>query len=302
MEEINTNQIPVSQPSISNLPTQNNKNIYKYLFFIAIVVLLGVIVGFYFLLNNKIKQLETKQIVEITPAVEEISTIPTKTEVTPTTKSTESTLVEKDANNNLYTNNKIGFSLIIPKLTLSSIECKKEADSYRPASGLVPVTFFENNETIYLAADNFYHLTGEQKIYQGQGYTTNFSGCEKLKTSFDLIEKDRISSANVSSLKIYATNIKNDSELESYFKSKYGAGCRLGEKTLSGKDTYTVKILGDGKGLDESQCPINFAIVTQYNPIKGKLVIFELGQACNLTREYTGGCDDLEIMKSFKFN
>ena len=84
MEEININQTPVSQPSISDLPAQNNKNIYKYLFFIAIIILLGVIVGAYFLLNNKINKLETKQIVDTTPVVEEISTIPTKTETIPT--------------------------------------------------------------------------------------------------------------------------------------------------------------------------------------------------------------------------
>lgn len=100
MEEININQTPVSQPNISDLPTQKNNSIYKYLFFIAIAVLLGVVVGFYFLLNNKINKLETKQIIDTTPAVEKISTVPTKTEiiptVVPTTKSTESVLIEKD--------------------------------------------------------------------------------------------------------------------------------------------------------------------------------------------------------------
>lgn len=87
MEEININQNPVSQPNISDLPAQNNKNIYKYLFFIAIIVLLGVVVGFYFLLNNKINKLETKQIIETTPTIvsTETETIPT---ITPTKTST----------------------------------------------------------------------------------------------------------------------------------------------------------------------------------------------------------------------
>lgn len=98
MEEINTTQDLTTQPNISQTPTKNN-NIYKYLFFISMIVSLGVIVGFYFLLNNKINKLETKQIVDTTPAVEEVSTTPTKTEVVPTTTSTTKpteTLIEKD--------------------------------------------------------------------------------------------------------------------------------------------------------------------------------------------------------------
>jgi hypothetical protein len=308
MEEIKTNQDFVAQSAQINQPdipiTPRNNNIYKYLFFIAIVILLGVIVGFYYVLNNKIDKLSNKQITDIT-------SIPTQkinidSEITPTNvptiASTKSTLVQKDANNNLYTNNKFGFSLVIPKSAISAIECRKESDSYRPNIGSVPIAFFENDDIVYLAADNFYRLTGEQKTSDGR---SNFSGCEKLKTTFKLIETDRVSSDRFASLKIYATNIKNDDELESYFKSKYGLGCRLGEKNLSDiPNVYNVKILSDGKDLVESQCPINFAITTEYNPIKGKLVIFELGQACNLYQDnHIGGgfCYDTDIVKSLKF-
>lgn len=304
MEEINTNQTPVSQPNISDLPVQNNKNIYKYLFIGSTFLILGIIIVFYFYLKSKIYEL---------PSFSTSTPIPTQTEIDqknivknettptriPTTKYIESTLAEYNADNYLYTNNKFGFSLIVPKLTLSTIECKKEVDSDRPAIGLASVKFFENNETIYLAADNFSRLTGSLKTIDGKNTSSGY-GCEKLKTNFELIEKDKRFWDYISSLKIYATNIKNDNELESYLKSKYGLCSKLEEKTSSSNDTYSVKILGDGKGL-ESKCPHNFAIVTEYNPTKGKLVIFELGQACNLRKDYTGGCDDLEIIKSFKF-
>ncbi len=306
MEEIKTNQESTTQPIQFNQPdtpiTPKNNNIYKYLFFVTVVLLLGLVVGFYFILNNKINQLSNKQTVDIvsTPTQKiNISNEITPTSI-PTIASTESTLVQKDANNYIYTNNKFGFSLSIPKFIISSVNCKKEPDSYRPTSGLVPIAFFENNDTIYLAADNFYQLTGEQKTPDGR---SNFSGCEKLKTTFDLIEEDR-ASANIASLKIYASNIKNDIELENYLKSKYGSGCKLGKKTITETNgIYTVEILSDGKDPGESNCPINFLITSLYNPTKEKLVIFELGQDCNLVKDQSisSECEDTKIIKSLKF-
>lgn len=306
MDEIKTNQDSVSQSSYSNQPNSSitpKNNTYKYLFFVAIIILLSVIIAFYFVLNNKINQLSNKQTVDTTTTTTQKINTSIKISPTsiPTITFTESKLVQKDANNNLYINNKFGFSLVVPKLATGSIECKKGPDSYIPTYGLVPIAFFENDDTIYLAANNFYRVTDDRST---EDNPNNPGICEKLKTTFDLIEKDRVSGGNISSLKIYATNIKNDNELESYFKSKYGSGCRLGKKTLSEiPDVYTVEISSDGNDLDESNCPINFALVTKYNPIKRKLVIFELGQACNLDKGQSigSGCNDQEIMKSFKF-
>lgn len=298
----NINQITDVQPTQSIEPIKKS-NIFKYLFIASIIVILALIIGFYFLLNNKINQLSNKQTTELTPdsiqkPTNSEETIPT---IIPTIISTESTLIEKDTNNNLYTNNKFGFSLIIPKFAIGSIECKKETDSYRPKSGNVSINFFENKETIYLAADNFYRLTGEQKTSEG---ISNFSGCEKLKTNFELIEEDKVSSGNITSLKIYAANIKNDDELEQFIKSKYGLGCKLGKKTkLDTTEVFDVSILGDGKDLGESECPMNFMVKLRYNQTKSKLVLFELGQACNLAKNSTGNsCYDFEIVDSLKFN
>ena len=100
MENIENNQVTQELQPVQQLPPIKDKNIFKYLFIASTILFLSVIIAFYFLLNNKIKQLENKQIVETTPVVEEISTTPTKSETTPaaipTTKSTEPTLVEKD--------------------------------------------------------------------------------------------------------------------------------------------------------------------------------------------------------------
>lgn len=286
------NAIQGSQSTQVNQPSSTN-NPYKYLFFITVFILLATVGAFYFVLNNKINQIKSDQITHKT-STEEITQTPTLTPQ-PTLNKQESTLTEYDSNYNLYTNHKFGFSLLVPKLALSSAECKKTADSYRPSSELTPITFFKNKDTIYLAADYFYHLTGEQKTPEGK---SNFSGCEKLQTNFNLIENDKMS--DIASLKIYTTNVKDDNSLGEYLKSKYGSGCKVGEKTQSSiADVYNVKILGDGKDLGESDCPINFMVDVKYNPTKGTVVIFELGQSCNL---YQGqDCVDSKVVSSLKF-
>jgi len=86
----NINQIPDIQPiePIQQTFPTKNKNVFKYLFITSIILLLGVIIGFYFLLNTKIKQLESTQNIEVIPTtiptIEETSPTPTKTEIIPT--------------------------------------------------------------------------------------------------------------------------------------------------------------------------------------------------------------------------
>ena len=289
----NINQTPNLQPIQIQEPVKNS-NVFKYLFIISIVVLLGVILGFYYILNNKISKLGEEKTAEVT---NQITVEPTAEP----TISQDSTLSTLNTNNNLYTNNKFGFSLTIPK-KIEEASCQKNGDSYSlngvENSENVPFVFFENKDTIYLAGEYFNKLTGEQKIPQGQGYISKFSGCQKITNTFEEITKGYFSSSR---MKIYAADIKNDSELLQFIQSKYGSACRLGEKTQSTTaGIFDIKILGDGKGLDESLCAINFAIKTIYNQNKSKLVIFELGQACNLYTNNT--CNDFNVVNSLKFN
>lgn len=307
MEDIS--QLPNLQP-IQPIPIIKDKNIFKYLFIVSIFVILAIIIVFYFVLNNKINQLDDKQTAEITSIPTQTITgniiIPT---VVTTIAPTESTLVEKDANNNLYTNNKFGFSLVIPK-TIKQVYCQKTADTYSftdENGEETPLSFFENKDTIYLAGKYFYTLTGEQKIIQSNGgYISKYSSCPKNITTFDNVQIDISNNPTPSSLArmlIYASNIKNDNELEQFIKSKYGSGCKLGEKTQSTTvGIFDVNILGDGKDLGETQCPINFAIKTKFNSIKEKVVIFELGQDCPLYNDFKKSCYDTDIIDSLKFN
>lgn len=115
MEEINQNNSP-NQPIVET--QSKDKNIYKYLFFISTIVLLGVIVGFYFLLNNKIKQLENKQTTDTTSTIEKTINDSTETEITPSAakETTDTASLSTDESNNLqtYINKDYGFSFKYP--------------------------------------------------------------------------------------------------------------------------------------------------------------------------------------------
>ena len=287
----NINQIPTLQPVLTPEPVKNS-NVFKYLFFVSIIVLLGVIVGFYYVLNNKISKLSEEKTTEVANQIT----------VEPTAKPTisqDSTLSSLDINNNLYTNSKFGFSLIIPK-TINGPICEKSEDSYGiGGSEKRNLTFFENEDTVYLTGNYFYKVTGGETTSKGNYI---YTGCQKETVTLQNFSQ-KYNTEITPVLKIYATNVNGDNEIEQFIKSKYGSGCRLGEKTQSNTPgIFDLKILSDGKGLDESTCPINFAIKTKYEQTKGKLVIFELGQSCNLMKNTSGNCYDLDVVNSLKFN
>lgn len=273
----NINQIPNIQPiePIQSIPPVQNKNIFKILFIVSLIVILGIIIGFYFVLNSKISRLSLIQS-NNTVNPQPISTIaPTTIPTTiPTIASTESTLVEKDTNNNLYTNNKFGFSLILPKI-IEETTCQKNEGSYGlGGSEKVNLNFFENGDTIFLAGNYFYNVTGGETTSKGNYI---YTGCQKIESTFNSIDQ-KATKGGTDALKIYATNVKSDDEMEQFIKSKYGSGCSLGEKVAGEGDFLIVKITGDGKSLDETKCMSNGVKVT-YSQTKNKIVIFEVGQA-----------------------
>ena len=74
-------------------------------------------------------------------------------------------------------------------------------------------------------------------------------------------------------------DIHSDDELDAFIKSRYGSGCSLGEQVASGQDgVYDVRILGDGKDLSETLCPLNYVTVVKYFPGGNKAIAWDLGQ------------------------
>ncbi len=254
---------PIEQPV--QQPIQKDKNIFKYLFFALLILFLGIIITLYFVLVKK------------TNTVSEVTSTPTTVPVVTSTESRESTLTEIDDEWNLYTNYKYRFTLKTPKRALFTNTCST-ADMIEE-----PVNFFENQDTIYFANQYFNEKIGDSCIKQETKITN-------------------MNSWQISNLPIYVTKVSNDEEIEQFIKLKFGSGCSLGEKTQSGKNNiFNISILGDGKDLDETECPINYVIEPKYNYSKQELLIFIEGQACAFYKNTGYECYIEEIVNSLEF-
>jgi hypothetical protein len=88
-----------------------------------------------------------------------------------------------------------------------------------------------------------------------------------------------------------------------FTKSRYGAGCSLGEKAASGQDgVYDVRIQGDGKNLSETLCPLNYATVVKYYPAGNRVIALNLDQGPTFAADTAYSMTyDQEMVDSFRF-
>jgi hypothetical protein len=212
----------------------------------------------------------------------------------------EEVIVNVDSIWEKYTNKKLGFSLNIPKTMIhSNGSCQWVSNndhSYRPIEAAVPIKVFRGTGTVYISSEYYYKLTGETS----EGSSHYFSGCQKIDNSVPLLKDTKNYYEQFWAIRTASVN--NDAQLASYIKQIYGRGCSLGEKKISNQDgVYGVSINTDGKPLETTACPINFAYQIKYYPAKNTVASWNTGQACTFRAE-NNVCRDEEVIKSFKFN
>jgi len=207
-----------------------------------------------------------------------------------------------------YTNYQLGFSIKYPRAVMYFYgSCKWNEEhgdhSYRPELSFVPVKVFEDGNTVYIANEYYHELTGETKETDARGGTRTFySDCRAVTNNLELLRDPENRYHQM--WKIVVQDVYNDEELDSFLKSRYGAGCNLGEKIASAQQegVYDVHILGDGKDWSESACPINYGYIVKYYPEGNKVIAWNTGQAYTFVgdKEYTKIYDD-EMRDSFRF-
>lgn len=211
---------------------------------------------------------------------------------------TASILTPIDQTWNLYTNHEYGFSINVPKKMFHNYgaECEEEVDSYRPKGGIVPVKIFEG-ENIYISSEYFYELGGET-VRDNKHY---FSQCDKVINSLANLRDNGYFQQQ--SWKFVVRDVSNDAELESFIRERYGNGCQLGDKNPSNQPgVFDVSIQGDGRELEETECPLNYMTVLKYHPEKNKAVSWNLGQAFTFVEDESyQNVYDQEMVDSFKF-
>jgi hypothetical protein len=259
----------------------------KYLITL-VIILLVIITGVYFYLSNK---------KEPTPEpVKETTTTPTRKPIDTSTWTT-------------YTNNKLGFSMLIPPDGPTLYRCQE-----RPITR-TPIKVFEDNlngiayisQAYYYAAD----WNSEEQKYTGS--------CDKVVFTLSSLKKydegsysTGLASHPFLGWKIIIDNPKNDNAVADLIKQNFGSTCIIDSDTLlpSGEHEFAVRGTdwsSDGFG----NCYIDFAYKILYYPQKHKLMSVILGQECtfnNIDPSYLSKdemssyqCYDDTMIQSFKF-
>lgn len=214
----------------------------------------------------------------------------TSTSTASPTPAQVSTITSIDNTWNLYTNNKFGFSIKVPKLIAG------ESHNNCPSNYAVSTAIYDDNIGVYITDEYFYE------------YPQN-NVCQKTINNLSIIDQraNQWKSGQGNPLfvpnnwHIITANASNDSELESFIKSNYGTGCKLGAKSLSSTGMYDVKIQGDGLDLGVSKCPINFVYSLKYSPELRKAATWGVGQAVTFSSPDYKQSYDSEMINSFKF-
>lgn len=126
-------------------------------------------------------------------------------------------------------------------------------------------------------------------------YIKDLNGsCKKVEETLEGIKIEERKTSSLAIWRIdFIDNIKNDDDLEKFLQNRYGAGCTLGKKQLLNNFTYGVGILGDGKDLGTTECPLNFWTEVRYSPSQKKIAAWNLGQDCSFV--FDSGKDGLDV-------
>lgn len=198
---------------------------------------------------------------------------------------------------NRYTSIVYGFSIKVPKASwFGDAKCAyTTADndhSYRPKGGYLPVQVFADGANRYIAQASYSELTGAT-IQNGVYY---YSGCVKRTNSAALLKKN-----HELDWKMSVHTVKNEKALTALIKKEYGSSCAWKKSKSTQTGVYDVSIVGDGKDLFSTLCPVNFAVAIKYYPAKHKVAYWNLGQATSFATRDGKKIYDQDMVKSFRF-
>jgi hypothetical protein len=217
----------------------------------------------------------------------------------------DSTLAPQSEDWYLYTNDKLGFSIMVPQnmiLTFGGCTFNEEQKSYRPAYSSVPTVVYEHGDTVYLTYSRYAELGGVSLIeLPSGGHRHDFSECVTVTNTLDLVLDPHHAYKQMWAIQVVP--IEDDEALARFIQSRYGAGCAVGELTTTGQEgVFDVRIQGDGTHFTESTCPINYATVVKYDTLGNRVAAWDLGQAYTFVAdpEYKTTYDQA-MVDSFQF-
>jgi hypothetical protein len=250
--------------------------------------------------NQEQGEISAEESLQDTPAVSETPEPPS-----PTSTYTPAELIEIEPDWYQYTNYRLGFTMEIPRLmyrTDASCYWKEgEGDSsFRPEGGLMPVVVVEGEDRVYITSKYLMYLTEPTQIPSGAGYRYEFGGCDLLPASVEVLEADD----NTSYKWVVAIfPVESEDDLELLIDSYYDPCYKLGEMELDEeRGYYNVKMAGDGKPPEESECLVNFGYTIKYSPESGIAATWYMGQSIHFPEnEMNDPFYDARMDDSFRF-
>src|SRR3989344_1800498 len=291
---------PEEQPAIVE---KNVRIKIIYIIICFLIVILLAVSALYISLFSSYKNLE-KQIAEINKDTSN-SGLVNKTEsnieegknLQPDFESPKTEPVKSDDSMVNYVNKRLGFSIKIPKTAANPYGgCNwvedEDKSSYRPKIVVTPVKTFENESSVYISFEYSYELTDR---ISDNGHTY-FKGCEKVENNIAQLQQER------RTWNIISKQVKSDTELDAFIKQRFGSSCSLGEKTTTIQPgVFSVRVNGDGKDLEFTNCALNYMFIIRYAPAVQKVFTFDRGQsfAFSKTLDYSEVYDG-EMENSFR--
>lgn len=165
----------------------------------------------------------------------------------------DSEIISLDDTWSQYVNYRLSFSIRFPKMMMAQHgSCKWKTDdgdhSFRPEPALVPVRIFEDTSVVYIAPEYYYELS-EETCNDGRCY---YAECTKVMNTLPLLQDSEDIYQQM--WRFVVEEVHGDEELDEFIKSRYGSGCRLGEKVPAGQEgVYEVGI--EEEGGSETECP-----------------------------------------------
>jgi hypothetical protein len=173
------------------------------------------------------------------------------------------------ANGRLYRNDRLGFSMLLPK-TVPTYTCRA-SKTYK----IVDIVAMENGDDVYIAPA--WYETEDYLGYNPDG-SGMYGDCMRHETQANADE--------YYARAINTTIAKSDADISDFIKKHFGEDCgpfTRGPASQNGIEEIRVTNVAlpgieEPSGLDELACGINWGYILKYNPATRRLLHMSLGQ------------------------
>lgn len=175
---------------------------------------------------------------------------------------------------------------------------RSEGTIYKPGPGMVPVVVFEGGDRVYITSETVIALSSSKVDPAGKTKYPN-DQCEIKKNTLEMLwHRDYTSYI----WDIYVQPVDAEEDLERMVDNYYGECFSVGEITpVEDKDFFFVRVVGDRKPIEESQCLLRGMYIFAYSKDHGIAATWKTGQSVHFPSGPKNEGYDGEMWRSFQF-